>query len=214
MVKCADCGFLSVMISGKAEMIETDETLRQYGNPPKVCFDNGQVANVHPFPICAARKYRIDDECFDVIEANPKPSDGAAAIVLAVVSKDRKCDGFVQWMPNFSPKEHKQMLLELDQKAWQDRRDAADKEFRTAEAKRSRRHSNISLGIAMLGLAVAAYSAFRSKEPQPPPVVNVAPPAITVPTPQIVVQVPSPAPVPTASPSGTSEPVSKPPPPK
>ena len=142
MVKCADCGFLSVISQSDGSYIGANRLYRLEG------FQEGQVDEVFCEPHCSIHAQDIHLEplkakgvgtqltelgrmvSLKTIEGE-EVSDEA---VLANVSKPRDCDGFFLWRPGFSPKEHYEMLDRQRWQEWQEEQRRRDRRWRIGES--------------------------------------------------------------------------------
>lgn len=104
MVRCHNCGFLSIWNSVDLVLLEAPEHFRK----------EGELANHHSSmntcaPKCFLRKADLERE----VVADPELEhlfnlrDG----IKRVIQQERSCDGFTIWLQGFHPKEHREMLL-------------------------------------------------------------------------------------------------------
>ena len=126
MVRCADCGFLANRNFETGELVSVDEG-RQTGR-----FRTLPGVTYGPVPTCFRMKANLFAEYLAEKSENR---------LLAVIAKDRgECAGFVKWEPGFTPKEHREMLFDLERKKleiqekegerrWEERRDKRERRF-------------------------------------------------------------------------------------
>ena len=126
MVKCADCGFLSVVARSDGSYIGANRLYRLEG------FQGGQVGKVYCEPHCSIYAQDIHLEPLAAEGAyveltelgrlaelrNAKGEDVTDKAVLANISKPRVCTGFFPWHPGFTPKEHREMLDRQGERKW------------------------------------------------------------------------------------------------
>jgi hypothetical protein len=122
MVKCQNCGFLSLR-DGATRLIEADIEAREEGHTSH--------SGCSSTPYCFLMAIRIDKE--------PGPAEVAAPKrFVAIISRDRECSKFTDWHPGMSPKEHKEMIDEQRLREWQEERRTADRAFQAQQ-----RHDDI-----------------------------------------------------------------------
>ena len=129
MVKCADCGLLAVLRKQTGEYAAADKLFRDTGEIPN--FDGNYVYN--PYPFCAA-KLRDFHELIG--RQNP---DNDGSIRCKTFHEPIPCDGFTDWNPCFSPKEHKEMILSEKMLEIQRKREDDDREWRDAQARKDQK---------------------------------------------------------------------------
>ena len=100
MVKCAECGFLAVMLRGNANfpprLEVADDQYRKDGNVL------GGAALVWKRPYCVQREVEFSE----LLDPNPNTPD-----LVAVLEQERDCTGYYFWVPSFTAQEHLQMKL-------------------------------------------------------------------------------------------------------
>jgi hypothetical protein len=146
MVKCADCGFLSVVRLDDFSYIEADSLYRLEG-----CQSGQGVAHpdVGREPHCSIHYQNIHTEplIVDGVGAvqfsNPggglgaffdgQGKDVAGEAVLPIIRKSRVCAGFYPWHPGFTPKEHYEMLDKERWQKWQQDQRRSDRHWRIIE---------------------------------------------------------------------------------
>jgi hypothetical protein len=120
------------------------------------------ISQVGPDPRCFVRAADLSAEYKQLAAENPKQvsveSYPSAAFNLAVVTKQRgNCPGFVQWYPGFSPKEHKEMLFDLERKKLEIQERESERRWQERHTARERRFQLINtLVSAFLGAAFTA----------------------------------------------------------
>ena len=146
MVKCANCGYLSVRLRNNLSLVSPDEEQRRKGKPPaspapETASQIMDIPVLEVKPICAIGAIRIDAE-FDGELGKIPPTElkqSEENVAALVMGKDRECTQFVEWLPVLSPKEH------LDKNVM--------KQHQTWQAKESRKMTRI-IAIATLVSAV------------------------------------------------------------
>jgi hypothetical protein len=58
--------------------------------------------------------------------------------IRAVLEKERKCESFTEWIPGFTPKEHKEMLDAKEMRAWQAEQREKDLAWQAAQRQEER----------------------------------------------------------------------------
>ena len=117
------------------ELVEAEEEYRTDAERPSSGGESGFYAD---YPLCFERKYNLRAEA-----QSDAPND-----VLKVIQKDRDCD-IREWNQGFTPKEHKQMLLDERQRAWQVEREEADRKWRESQATQVFRQYMISVIVTV-----------------------------------------------------------------
>ena len=110
MVKCADCGFLTLRDKTTGSLVEVNDDYRVSGNVPDYI---AAYKEYHNYPICFVMAYDLMPE---VEEAAKKQffdkSDDWGKYVIEVITKERDCKtkcstlGFAKYQQGFTPKEH------------------------------------------------------------------------------------------------------------
>lgn len=131
MVKCIECGLLSLRNIETRELDEAEETFRQWGRGTAVkwsypvqigdtpfCEEDKLSRYIHAsLPICFARNGDFSSQLKELIIENYD----ADKVVLMVIGKERHCEAFIEWQQGFTPKEHREMtdrkyMIELEDK--------------------------------------------------------------------------------------------------
>ena len=130
MVKCADCGFLSLRNQYTGTLDEAPEGFRADGAAPSlrdrqakgvqsILGDMGYMFPWEDVPICFARAFPLVDEVrWDQGNVIPEA-------VKEAVEKPRKCPpagvklGFTKWSQGFTPKEHRDIMDRERMLRWQ-----------------------------------------------------------------------------------------------
>lgn len=160
MVKCCECGFLSVRRKGDNVLCEAHDYWRE----------SGQVSPKHMYeiaPVCFVMALPIAHEMAGVGKDEERPKR-----FVEIINKERDCAKFFPWVQGYSPKEHRDMLhekmmIELQQaqrereRAWQDEQKAKDREW---QAKQKIRDRFWSVLILILGAAIGwAFNKYLGK---------------------------------------------------
>jgi len=136
MPKCSDCGFLAVWMRKDHVHEEASEYFRGHGRPEHVEEDETVYQ-----PKCFNRAYDLIME-YDTARENPKgglTKQAYALHIRNVIQEHRSCPTFRPWEQGFSPKEH------------------ADRQFQEDLLKRQRQHENLTLFVAMVGVATSVF---------------------------------------------------------
>ena len=144
-IKCADCGFLSVISRDNGMYIEADRAYRLEGEEG---FGGMEGKGVFCEPHCSIHYQSIHTEPLSadggsvkLVETgggiislkNEQGEDVMGKAVVANITKLRFCDGFFLWRPGFSPKEHCEMLDRQRWQEWQEAQRKEDKHWRIIE---------------------------------------------------------------------------------
>ncbi|XUX01017.1 MAG: hypothetical protein TUN42_03230 [Dehalogenimonas sp.] len=181
MVKCADCGFLTLKDDIQDRFIEVDE---QYRNTGTLLASHAHYG-CRIQPICFLTRYNLPQE-YDDCE---RPTHEK---ILEVLQKERDCNtdergfGFTRFLQGFTPKGHYEMIngerlfkIEQQQREWiaeqrrldieyRDKKDQADKEWRSDQEQKTKGQfiwSLIVLGIiaSLIVSAATIIAAFISR---------------------------------------------------
>lgn len=106
MVQCKKCGCVGARDFLTRILLEVDESFRSDADR-----GHGPSGKVLYFgkPVCAAMAWNLGSEA---------DGDGATD-TLQILDRERKCDSFVTWQPGSSPREHVEMRLIEEQRAFQ-----------------------------------------------------------------------------------------------
>ncbi|MFC2072587.1 hypothetical protein ACFLUU_07820 [Chloroflexota bacterium] len=142
MVKCADCGFLSVMLQSDGSYVEANRFYRMEG------FQGYQKDAVYCEPHCSIHCQSIHSEPLAADGAGVQLTDPGGGLVslkndqgedvtdkavLAIITKSRTCEGFYLWRSGFSPKENYEMLDRQRWQEWQEEQRRRDKRWHIIE---------------------------------------------------------------------------------
>lgn len=144
MVKCAECGFLTLRDKANGFLVEVDEDYRVSGKVPNIVADE----YYHNWPICFTMAWNLFPEVEQAAQQqHQENSNDWGKYVLGVITRDRICPpeshrlGFAEYQQGFTPKEHRGML---DRQWLLDREERQDKEIRewqrSQEDKSDKRH--------------------------------------------------------------------------
>jgi hypothetical protein len=162
---------------------------------------DGPFKDFFSFPVCAARAQPLHDEY------KSKESSGKLEAFQEVLNAQRKCDnGFIEWKPALSLRDHQDLKDQLDLRKWQEneaakqaKREADDRQWRTEQAAkedkredRRDRRQLVALIVMVAGVIVPAVLSCISMLRTPrSPTINVEPAAVTVQPPNVTVQLPA-----------------------
>ena len=109
--KCQDCGFLTARNRDTRYLDEAEASFRETGTPLKIrnlqTQKHGWPSNTEKdedFPICFKQIRGL------MAEAKATVAPTHARKVLQVITGEKECDYFVDWMQGFTPKEHQEMI--------------------------------------------------------------------------------------------------------
>jgi hypothetical protein len=169
--RCVDCGLVGMRHVESGEFRELDEITRENGHP------KGRVA-------CSA----FAADLYAELQALGQDRVGVEGGNLrAVLRKERDCDSFCKWNVGLSPRDHKQMIVEVEReklRAEEKRRAEVAADLRLQQQReesrllrqedKDRRFWDFwkQVGIAV-GSAILGWLLRSSPAKQDPPVVNV-----------------------------------------
>lgn len=111
MVKCNECGFLSVWLLQGQKFVEATEYFRENGRPENI------VINTMAYqPKCFVQEIPINTE---IDSEDRHGSLKYMEAVASVIKKDRICSRKTGWFQGRSPKEHQEMLDKKSERRWQ-----------------------------------------------------------------------------------------------
>ena len=123
MVKCQDCGFLSLRVNETQALVETPEGTRQ----------SGQLTHRsrHAFlPECFVKACSFRDEWN---RTTPEHEQDQARLRLYTTERD--CKSWVKWQEGLTPREHKEMVDQQTLREWQEERRRNDRDWQEAQRK-------------------------------------------------------------------------------
>jgi hypothetical protein len=137
MVKCADCGYLTMRNIADGGLDEMDSKFRETGEPPEH-FDARVPVSFSPYgyqplPLCFDLQFPLADELGEKFFDAPVPA------VLEVIRKNRDCPAFTPWQQGFTPKEHREMLDREKMLQWQLDREEEDRRWRDEQRREDQR---------------------------------------------------------------------------
>jgi hypothetical protein len=106
MVRCADCGFISVRGVANGELLEADDEYRRFA----------KILTINPFGNEFRQKYTQFPICFAMIDLREEldkerhNGNDDKGCTLNVMHQDRNCGEFTKWRQGLNPKEHREML--------------------------------------------------------------------------------------------------------
>lgn len=124
MVKCAECGFLTLRHRESRELAEVEWATRETGSVPT----KGPYSLYERTPLCFERAFPLQEEA-----KGDSPDE-----VVRVFQSDRECPSFTPWQQGFTPKEHREMLDRREMRDWQERREREDRDWRERQEERQR----------------------------------------------------------------------------
>ncbi len=148
---CEKCGYLGIRNAATLQLVEVDEAFRELAiTPPGL---NGLKSVYTGKPVCAVMAHDLASEC--------KASHGQP--VLDVFRLKRDCGDrgkSITWQRGFTPKEHVEMQLLDEQRAWQEQQ-AEKAENRHLEAMRTQRFTALIAAVIGFIAGLAAVSLAR-----------------------------------------------------
>jgi hypothetical protein len=155
--RCDTCGFLVLRFWTDTGLYEATQEYREKGA------DEGLSGSLSRPPLCLVQAARIDLE----VEANIKATAGSdmsigpPSIVAVIQKPDRRCSMWRQWIPGFTPKEHRELLDRERQLKWQ-----------TEESRRNRNYRLIELVLVIFTIGAILVAAFIERSSQPTIIIN------------------------------------------
>jgi len=101
MVKCADCGFLSLRNRVSWDLVPAHMQFRENG-----LVGASLEQTISPFPICFAMKLKFQQ----VIESIEPEKPFRPEKTMSVIHEERHCFQFVKWEVGYTPKEHDELI--------------------------------------------------------------------------------------------------------
>lgn len=136
MVKCAECGFLTVRKLTDGSLIEVDGGFRKYG---KATMDKSERQFLQESFICFARAFDLIEEGEDterqqaLLAEQDEPMSDWVGYLREIITRDRECAEYTEWQQGFTPKEHREMLDRQELRDYQYRQRKEDKRWRIIE---------------------------------------------------------------------------------
>ena len=182
MVRCKDCGLLTLRNRVSRELIEADQLYRR--NPRGV-----EIAHIRHdgVPLCFARVFDLAEE-FNEADQNrarraneiaqaeeearlrqglrprigivtESEADRKSEAARTVTARERDCVVFTPWRQGFAPKEHLEMLDREERRRWQEEQRAADLRWREQQRREDKWWRVIEL-IVLAGIATLIAGGF------------------------------------------------------
>ena len=142
MVKCAECGFLTLRDRLSGELIEVPDDYRVSGRVPADVAYRG----VHNYPICFVMAWNLFPEVEQAaLQQVTDNSSDWGPYVSDIITRDRLCPpngkelGFTNYQQGFTPKEHLENLDRQRMLQWQAEREEADRSWRERQRREDRK---------------------------------------------------------------------------
>ena len=119
MASCAKCGFLTYKDHSTKSLEEATLESRRSGHFPT----DGPIV---PTPRCFVLTFDLPLEVSEIAKHTPDEEEKGTAIFLKVIQKERSCPTFCQWHQGSSPKEHKELLFQIELQKMHDEQRKAD----------------------------------------------------------------------------------------
>lgn len=173
MVKCKDCGFLSLVRRENGELASANASYCTEG------FQAYQRDEVFPVPNCYVREHAIHLEPLEaegiyvklvgempglISLENKEGADVTDLVILKNIGRERQCEKFTNWLQGFSPKEHMEMLDKQFIMEREDRRDKDQKEWLERQGSRTFNKQVIVFGV-LVTLALITSQIFAAFAP-------------------------------------------------
>ena len=163
MVRCENCGFLALRDYETHELVEADVK----------CRESTIFARNMGVPLCFVREHEIGKEVLDMRDAQQIDAQEAAPKVMRM---ERQCSAFTPWYQGFTPKEHREMLLDLERKKLELQERQAERQWTEQREQGSRRFQLFNTLVSAFAGAVFAavvggvfaWLAIRPAAPQGP----------------------------------------------
>ena len=134
MVKCSECGYLTVRNMNTYCLDEAGSDFREKG---MVALGREYGRNQYPLheaiPLCFARCQYLGEKVKNITQKNNPTEE-----VSRIIKEETKCTGFVKWQQGFTPKEHGEMIDRQWMMKYQERREREDKEWREQQEDKQR----------------------------------------------------------------------------
>lgn len=119
MVRCADCGYLAVRKLATREICEAELRLRKSWDMPA----HGNYSLYDAFPLC----FVLAPELEKGLIAGGKEN------VLRMIQREHNCEAFTPWMNGHTPKEHQEMIRELEHRKWQEKQEEKMRDWQASQ---------------------------------------------------------------------------------
>jgi hypothetical protein len=144
--RCRDCGFLAVRNTETNRLDETPEFTRMDGTLPAGKHWRG--------PICYVKAQPITEH----FKKLPQPKQGPEGF-LEIIEEDRHCEQATPYLPDYSPREHYEMILtekviEIERKrseedrAWREKESEHQRKWEADQAELAEKRHQENLRIA------------------------------------------------------------------
>jgi hypothetical protein len=156
MVKCADCGYLTVRNRKSRQLEETEQHIRETGIIEIVFDDSGrfhEIGSGYPRyepPLCFIG-------AIDLRPETGKYGEATQERIKSAINKERECGSFTQWQQGFTPKEHREMMDRERMLKWQEEREQKDKEWREKLQRENRQETRKLTLMAGFFVLVGAF---------------------------------------------------------
>jgi hypothetical protein len=137
MCKCADCGYLSIRKLDSNVLVEVIAGTRKTWTMPEIP-GKSQYSQFDPCPVCFVQAANLLEE------ARSSPAKDA---VLPVITRDRNCSGFIKWCPGYSPKEHREMAMQIELAKLHEEQREKDRRFQDEQREKDRKWQESQAGI-------------------------------------------------------------------
>lgn len=142
MPRCANCGLLALRDPSTNELIAVDEEPRETGRFPS--FRVGETGSwplrIGVSPRCAARQFDLPSEIEKAAEVAKAKGTDPSNVYFEIIALERQCPAFCKWHPGFSPKEHREMLFDLEKTKLEMTRREQDRKYEADQRERDRKH--------------------------------------------------------------------------
>ncbi len=136
MVKCADCGFLTLRDNTTGLLVEVEDDYRVSGRVPPI----DAYRSYHNYPICFAMACDLLPEVEQAAQKQfVEDGNDWGEYVLEVITKERDCPTadkairYTKYQQGFTPKEHREMIDWERMSKLEEKRRKEDKRFRIIE---------------------------------------------------------------------------------
>lgn len=154
-VMCADCGFLALRDLDTRELVEAEKKTRKTGDRGAPFDVSNYLHGTSPSreterrfefePICFAAAYDLEGEFNCAAHGDSSMIDAFQKVII----DSRQCESFVKWQQGYSPKEHREMVLERERLEWQARQESEMREFQAKQAELNRTYNDRNIKLLM-----------------------------------------------------------------
>ena len=154
--QCSKCGFLAIRNNATLALHEAPEEFRETGQIPRgrqtLPFDNE--------PICAVGERQLHADIPQHAPPDWEGCNSSTEIIKRAIQLTRTCNSSIEWRRMLTPKEHIEMKLLEDQRAWQRKIAEEERAWREDQASKAENRHKESMSVQIRSYIVAALIGF------------------------------------------------------